>query len=96
MTLRNLILFWFAASIFIEVSSSVVLCIWLRVSGIKVSPFLNGFPGYLERLYAQRSQSHGHSGKAVLVFRRISMVNCLVAAVAGILVLSNGSGAPQR
>ena len=94
MTWRIIFLVWFATSVLIEVFSSVALCMWLRASGVKVSPFFYGLPGYLERLYAQWCQEHGRSATAVLVFRRASFVNFIVAAIAGILVLSGTSGKP--
>lgn len=94
MTLRNSILVWFAASLLIEVFSSVVLLMRLRSSGVKVSFFWCGFPGYLERLYGQWCQSHGRSGAAMLLFRRASQANVIIAAVVAIPFLTGASGKP--
>ena len=78
---------WFGLAILVEVVSSVVLRLSLRRRGVLVVG-LTGMPGYLERAYLMWCRSQGRRSTGVLVFRLISLVNVIAAAVVAIPLLA--------
>ena len=94
MAWRIILLVWFATSVLVEVLSQLVLVMWLRASGVKVSIFLSGVPGYVDGLYADWCETNGRNGRPLLVFRRIWLINCLIVAFAAVGILPNWSQKP--
>ena len=79
---------WFGLAILVEVVSSVVLRLSLRRRGVKLVFGLTGMPGYLERAHLMWCRSQGRRSTGVLVFRLISLVNVIAAAVVAIPLLA--------
>jgi len=78
---------WFAASVVIQVASSIVFWFWLRRRGVRLVYGLAGIPGYLERAYLGWCRSQGRSGTTVIVLRAMSVINVIVAAVVAAMLL---------
>ncbi len=86
--LEDVILVWFALSIFTEVVSAAILRIWLSRRGVRVRFYLYGVPGYLERVYRNWRRSQGRPSNTVFILRIISLVNVIVAAIVAIPIIA--------
>ncbi len=81
-----LISIWFGLAILIEVVSIVVLRVWLGRHRGRLAPF--GLPGYHERAYVEWCRSSGRSATNVLILRRLSVINVILALAAFILFVA--------
>lgn len=85
-----LIFIWFALSVFIAVTGTVVLWFWLRRRGVKLVYGLTGVPGYMERAYVAWCRNNGQQpNKTMIVLRAISIINLIVAAAVAIPILAS-------
>lgn len=75
------IIVWFAMSVLITVIGNFVFWFWLRRRGVNLLFRLVGTPGYLEYVYLKWCQSQRRPSTGVLVFRVISLINFIVAAI---------------
>ena len=89
-SIGGVILIWFVVSTFIHVTGTIVLWVWLRRRGIDAISIIIGVPGYLEWLFVGWCSSNDRSWTRVLVFRIISTVNVIVAALSAALLLGPG------
>lgn len=72
---------WFAASIVLEIGTTIFFMFWLRRRGTRLIFGLTGIPGYLEMHYLNLCRQQARSAKTILILRLLLLINVLVAAI---------------
>lgn len=72
---------WFAASIVLEIGTTIFFMFWLRRRGIRLIFGLTGIPGYLEMHYRNLCRQQARSSTTILILRLLLLVNVFVAAI---------------
>lgn len=82
LTTDILVVSWFVISVLIVVFGTLVLWIRLRRSGVALTPMWVGTPGYLENAYLKWCRRQGRlPKKGILIFRIVSLMSAIIAAV---------------
>ena len=72
---------WFAASIVLEIGTSIFFMLWLRRHGTNLIFGLTGVPGYLEMHYLKLCRRQTRNAKPILILRLILLLNVFLAAI---------------
>ena len=84
---KSIVAVWFAASALLEVSSNFLFYRWLVRRGVSVRFIGIGTPGYLDTRYSAWCRDSGRSSKKVLLLRRLSLVNSILAGAAFVAIV---------
>ncbi len=87
---QTVVLTWFAASVAVSVLGNAAFYFWLRARGAGVRFLWAGSPGYLDRQYAHWCRASGRSPRHLLLLRRLSYVNLILAIVFAVPLLAGG------
>jgi hypothetical protein len=79
---ERVVVVWFASAAVIELATHFVLLGWLIWRKVPLRFLSIGVPGYLEAAYAKRCREEGRSPRRVLLLKRLSLVNMILAAAA--------------
>jgi hypothetical protein len=89
-TVQLVVVIWFGVSVVVSVVENTVFYYWLRARGVRVRFIWAGWPPHLDGQYAEWCRARGRSPRRVLVLRKLSIVNMLLAAFFAIPLLSAG------
>jgi hypothetical protein len=87
--LVNVILCWFAASVFSAVVGNAVFVMWLRAHDVPMTFMWTGLPWYVDRVYVEWCRSQGRAPGRILRLRRIALVNVIAAALVGVPLIQH-------
>ncbi len=76
---------WFAVSVVVSVFWTVALYVWLVRQGARPRFALAGVPGHLDGVYISWCEAHNRSPRRLLLLRRLSYANLVLAVVPAIL-----------
>jgi hypothetical protein len=87
---ETVFLIWFSASISLAIGTQFLLALYLeRCCFVRVKQFYIGVPGYLDRLYIQWCRENGRDYRAIIMARRIILLNLVAVAVATLFAARN-------
>ena len=79
---------WFTISLFTEILNSIMLWFWLRLHGVRLGFGLTGTSGYMENAYLYWSKSQGKSGKRLVIFKAVLIINIIISAYCFYLIMA--------
>ncbi len=83
--LRVVTVVWFAVSVIVAVFGNAAFYVWLVRKGARPRFALAGVPGHLDGVYLAWCEAHNRSPRRLLLLRRLSYANLLLAVVPAIL-----------
>jgi hypothetical protein len=85
---------WFMVSVVVEIFGNLAFLVWLRRQGAAIRFGWAGMPGYLDRVYVDWCRAQGRSPGHVVLLRRLSLANMILAAFIAIPVLAGSRSPP--